>query len=58
VTRTLDDPWDRAESEVVSASIPEEIGKLLDERAAALARTPTQRKYTLEEIAARHNVRL
>ena len=39
-------------------SISEEIGKLLDQRAEALARDPNQRKYILQEIAARHNVKL
>ena len=54
----LDDLWDSIESEVVAAPISEEIGTLLDERADALARDPKQRKFTLEEIAARHNVKL
>ena len=35
----------------------EEIGRLLDER-AALARDPKRKKFTLKQIAARHNVKL
>jgi hypothetical protein len=35
----------------------EEIDRLLDER-AALACDPKRKKFTLKQIAARHNVRL
>ena len=54
----IDDLWDSIESEVPAEPISEDIGTLLDERVAALARDPKQRKFTLEEIAARHNVKL
>jgi len=40
------------------ASVSEEVGKLLDERAEALARDPNQKKLTLRKIAARNNVKL
>jgi hypothetical protein len=43
--------------ERVDAPTTEEIGRLLDER-AALARDPKRKKFTLKQIAARHNVRL
>jgi len=43
--------------ERVDAQAAEEIGRLLDER-AALARDPKRKKFTLKQIAARHNVRL
>jgi putative addiction module component (TIGR02574 family) len=49
----IDDLWDSIDSELDAAPISEEVGKLLDERAAALARDPKQKKYTLQEIAAR-----
>jgi hypothetical protein len=39
------------------APITEEIGSLLDER-AALACDPKREKFTLKQIAARHNVEL
>jgi hypothetical protein len=45
-------------NELDAAPISEELGKLLDERAAALARDPNQKKYTLQEIAARRSVKL
>jgi hypothetical protein len=35
----------------------EEMGRLLDKR-AALARDPKRKKFSLKQIAARHNVRL
>jgi putative addiction module component (TIGR02574 family) len=55
----IDDLWDSIDSELDAAPISEEVGKLLlDERAAALARDPKQKKYTLQEIAARRNVKL
>lgn len=54
----IDDLWNSIDSELDAAQVSEEVGKLLDERAEALARNPTQRKYTLEEIAARRNVKL
>ncbi|HEY4166326.1 MAG TPA: hypothetical protein VGM96_06100 [Reyranella sp.] len=43
--------------EECDASVAEEIGSLLDER-AALARDPTREKFTLKQIAVRHNVEL
>jgi hypothetical protein len=36
---------------------PEEIDRLIDER-VALARDPKRKKFTLKQIAARHNVKL
>ena len=54
----IDDLWDSIDSELSAGSVSEDVGKLLDERAAALARDPDQKKYTLREIAARHNVKL
>ena len=53
----IDDLWDSIESELDAAPITEEVGRLLDER-AALARDPKRKKFTLKQIAARHNVRL
>ena len=52
----IDDLWDSIESELDAAPVSEEVGRLLDERAEALARDPNQKKYTLREIAARRNV--
>ena len=54
----IDDLWDSIDSELDAGPIPEEIGKMLDERADALERDPNQKKYTLQEIAARRNVKL
>jgi putative addiction module component (TIGR02574 family) len=54
----IDDLWDSIDSELDAAPISEEVSKLLDERAAILARDPEQKKYTLQEIAARRNVKL
>jgi putative addiction module component (TIGR02574 family) len=54
----IDDLWDSIDSELDAAPVSEEVGKLLDERAETLARDPTQKKFTLEEIAARRNVKL
>ena len=54
----IDDLWDSIENELDSAPVSDEVAQLLDERAEALARDPAQRKYTLEEIAARHKIRL
>ncbi|TAJ41491.1 MAG: hypothetical protein EPO55_05305 [Reyranella sp.] len=54
----IDDLWDSIDSELDAGPIPEEIGRMLDERADALARDPNQKKYTLQEIAARHNAKL
>lgn len=54
----IDDLWDSIDSELDAAPVSGEVGKLLDERAEALARDPTQRKFTLEEIASRRNVKL
>ena len=54
----IDDLWDSIDSELDAASISEETAKLLDDRAAALARDPHQKKYTLQDIAARRNVKL
>jgi putative addiction module component (TIGR02574 family) len=53
----IDDLWDSIESELDAAPITQEVGRLLDER-AALARDPKRKKFTLKQIAARHNVRL
>ena len=53
----IDDLWDSIESELDAAPITEEVGRLLDER-AALARDPNRKKFTLKQIAARHNVKL
>ncbi len=54
----IDDLWDSIDSELDAGPIPEETGKMLDERADALARDLNQKKYTLQEIAARRNVKL
>jgi len=54
----IDDLWDSIDSELDAGPIPEETGKVLDERADALARDPNQKKFTLQEIAARRNVKL
>ncbi len=54
----IDDLWDSIDSELDAGPIPEEIGKMLDKRADALARDANQKKYTLQEIAARRNVKL
>lgn len=53
----IDDLWDSIESELDAQPISKELGQLLDER-AALARDPKRKKYTLKQIAARHNVKL
>lgn len=53
----IDDLWDSIESELDDTPISPEVGQLLEERAAR-ARDPKAKKYTLKEIAARHNVRL
>ena len=52
----IDDLWDSIESELDAAPVTEEVGRLLDER-AALARDPKRKKFTLKQIAARHNVK-
>jgi len=54
----IDDLWDSIESELDALPIPEDVGKLLDQRAEALARDPDRRKFTLEEIAVRNNIKL
>ncbi len=54
----IDDLWDSIESELDAEPLPEEVGRLLDERVEALAQDPLQKKFTLQEIAARHNVKL
>ena len=54
----IDDLWDSIDSELATAPISEEVGALLDRRAAALASDPGQRTFTLQEIAERHNVKL
>jgi len=46
----IDDLWDSIDSELDAAPISEEVGKLLDKRAAALARDPKQKKYTLQKL--------
>ncbi len=53
----IDDLWDSIESELDTAPVTKEVSRLLDER-AALARDPKRKKFTLKQIAARHNVRL
>ena len=53
----IDDLWDSIESELDAAPVTEEVGRLLDER-AALASDPKRQKLTLKQIAARHNVKL
>jgi putative addiction module component (TIGR02574 family) len=53
----IDDLWDSIESELNGQPISEELGKLLDER-AVLASDPKRKRYTLKQIAARHNVKL
>jgi putative addiction module component (TIGR02574 family) len=54
----IDDLWDGIDSELDAGPVPEEIGKMLDERAEALARDPNRKKYSLQEIAARRKVKL
>jgi putative addiction module component (TIGR02574 family) len=54
----IDDLWDSIESELAATPVSDEVGELLDRRAAALARDPHQKTYTLQQIAARHNVKL
>ena len=54
----IDDLWDSIDSELAAVPVSQEVGVLLDRRAAALAKDPDQRKFTLQEIAGRHNVRL
>lgn len=54
----IDDLWDSIDSELAAVSVSEEVGALLDRRAAALASDPNQRKFTLQEIAERRNVKL
>jgi putative addiction module component (TIGR02574 family) len=54
----IDDLWDSIDNELDAASVSEEVGKLLDERAETLARDPNQGKLTLQEIAARNDVKL
>ena len=54
----IDDLWDSIDSELAAAPLSEEAGTLLDRRAAALASDPKQRKFTLQEIAERRNVKL
>jgi putative addiction module component (TIGR02574 family) len=54
----IDDLWDSIESELDSLPISDDVGKLLDQRAEGVARDPGQRKFTLEEIAARNNIKL
>jgi putative addiction module component (TIGR02574 family) len=54
----IDDLWDSIDSELDAAPISDDVGKLLDERAEALARDPNQKKYTLREIVERRNVKL
>lgn len=54
----IDDLWDSIDSELAAAPVSEEVGTLLDRRAAALASDPNQRKFTLQEIAERRNVKL
>jgi putative addiction module component (TIGR02574 family) len=53
----MDDLWDSIESELDAAPVTREVGRLLDAR-AALARDLKRKKFTLKQIAARHNVRL
>ena len=53
----IDDLWDGIESELDALPVTEEVGRMIDER-AALARDPKRKKFSLKQIAARHNVRL
>jgi len=53
----IDDLWDSIESELDAFPVTEEVGRMIDER-AALARDPRRKKFSLKQIAARHNVRL
>ena len=53
----IDDLWDSTESELDSLPVTEEVGRMIDER-TALARDPKRKKFSLKQIAARHNVRL
>ena len=53
----IDDLWDSIESELDAVPVTEEVGRMIDER-AALARDPRRKKFSLKQIAARHNVRL
>lgn len=54
----IDDLWDSIESELDALPVSDDVGKLLDRRAEALARDPGRRKFTLEEIAGRNNIKL
>ena len=54
----IDDLRDSIDSELDAAPVSEEVGRLLDQRAEALVRDPNQKKLTLQEIAARNNVKL
>ena len=54
----IDDLWDSIDGELDAAPISDQVGLLLDQRAAALASDPHQKKLTLQQIAARHNVKL
>lgn len=54
----IDNVWDSSESELETVLLSEEAGRLLDDRAAALARVPGRKKFTRHEIAARRNVKL
>jgi len=53
----IDDLWDSIESELDASPVTEELGRMIDER-AALARDPKRKKFSLKQIAARHNVKL
>jgi putative addiction module component (TIGR02574 family) len=53
----IDDLWDSIETELDAAPVTKEVSRLLDQR-AALARDPKRKKFSLKQIAARHNVRL
>ena len=53
----IDDLWDSIESELDAVPLTEEVGRMIDER-AALACDRKRKKFSLKQIAARHNVRL
>lgn len=53
----IDDLWDSIETELNASPVTEELGRMIDAR-AALARDPKRKTFSLKQIAARHNVKL
>ncbi|MPZ31664.1 MAG: hypothetical protein GEV13_11825 [Rhodospirillales bacterium] len=49
----IDDLWDSIESDLDASPVSDNVGKLHDKRAGALARDLSQKKFTLEEMVAR-----